>query len=185
MVSRAMWKTWRSGLSHDKNLGLRPRFLSTRAMFFTRHGIPWSNPTTHVCAVKWVGLSTLFEQHIIPIKCLYYNIVYNYGDKLWKKCRLKMYWQRRSLHINSVWLRVGVKSSTYIWYLMQNIQYLVFISTRSSRYKRYLVLTCTWRQKYVLLACPSSSRTFCQIKKYSDIKLGVKMFSSTIHDRTP
>ena len=41
MVSHAVWKTWPSGLSNDKNLGLRV----PRAMFFTRHGRPWSNPT--------------------------------------------------------------------------------------------------------------------------------------------
>ena len=27
-----MWKTWPSGLSNDKNLGLRPRFLSTESL---------------------------------------------------------------------------------------------------------------------------------------------------------
>ena len=32
MVSHAMWKTWPSGLSYDKNLGLRPRFLSTESL---------------------------------------------------------------------------------------------------------------------------------------------------------
>ena len=32
MVSRAVWKTWPSGLSNDKNLGLRPRFLSTESL---------------------------------------------------------------------------------------------------------------------------------------------------------
>ena len=32
MVSHAMWKTWPSGLSNDKNLGLRPRFLSTESL---------------------------------------------------------------------------------------------------------------------------------------------------------
>ena len=31
MVSHAVWKTWPSGLSNDKNLGLRPRFLSTES----------------------------------------------------------------------------------------------------------------------------------------------------------
>ena len=42
-----MLKTWPSGLSHDKNLGLRPQFLSTwvpRAMFLTQHGKPWLKP---------------------------------------------------------------------------------------------------------------------------------------------
>ena len=32
MVSRAVWKTWPLGLSYDKNLGLRPRFLSTESL---------------------------------------------------------------------------------------------------------------------------------------------------------
>ena len=32
MVSHAVWKTWPSGLSYDKNLGLRPRFLSTESL---------------------------------------------------------------------------------------------------------------------------------------------------------
>ena len=32
MVSHAVWKTWPSGLSNDKNLGLRPRFLSTESL---------------------------------------------------------------------------------------------------------------------------------------------------------
>ena len=32
MVSRAVRKTWPSGLSYDKNLGLRPRFLSTESL---------------------------------------------------------------------------------------------------------------------------------------------------------
>ena len=32
MVSYAVWKTWPSGLSNDKNLGLRPRFLSTESL---------------------------------------------------------------------------------------------------------------------------------------------------------
>ena len=32
MVSCAMWKTWPSGLSKDKNLGLRPWFLSTECL---------------------------------------------------------------------------------------------------------------------------------------------------------
>ena len=38
MAYHAMLKTWPSGLSHDKNLGLRPQFLSTwvpRAMIKT------------------------------------------------------------------------------------------------------------------------------------------------------
>ena len=49
MVCHAIWKTWPSGLSHNKNLGLRPRFLSTwvpRAMFLTWHGKPWLKPIT-------------------------------------------------------------------------------------------------------------------------------------------
>ena len=32
MVSHAVWKTWPSGLSYDKNLGLQPRFLSTESL---------------------------------------------------------------------------------------------------------------------------------------------------------
>ena len=32
MVSHAVWKTWPSGLSNDKNLGIRPRFLSTESL---------------------------------------------------------------------------------------------------------------------------------------------------------
>ena len=32
MVSHAVWKTWPSGLSNDKNLGLLPRFLSTESL---------------------------------------------------------------------------------------------------------------------------------------------------------
>ena len=32
MVSHAVWKTWPSGLSNDKKLGLRPRFLSTESL---------------------------------------------------------------------------------------------------------------------------------------------------------
>ena len=32
MVSHAVWKTWPSGLSNDKNLGLHPRFLSTESL---------------------------------------------------------------------------------------------------------------------------------------------------------
>ena len=32
MVSHAVWKTWPSGLSNDKNLGLRPRFLSIESL---------------------------------------------------------------------------------------------------------------------------------------------------------
>ena len=32
MVSHAVWKTWPSGLSYDKNLGLRPRFLSIESL---------------------------------------------------------------------------------------------------------------------------------------------------------
>ena len=32
MVSHAVWKTWPSGLSNDKNLGLQPRFLSTESL---------------------------------------------------------------------------------------------------------------------------------------------------------
>ena len=32
MVSHAVWKTWPSGLSNDKNLSLRPRFLSTESL---------------------------------------------------------------------------------------------------------------------------------------------------------
>ena len=32
MVSHVVWKTWPSGLSYDKNLGLRPRFLSTESL---------------------------------------------------------------------------------------------------------------------------------------------------------
>ena len=32
MVSHAVWKTWPSGLSNDKNLGLWPRFLSTESL---------------------------------------------------------------------------------------------------------------------------------------------------------
>ena len=32
MVSHVVWKTWPSGLSNDKNLGLRPRFLSTESL---------------------------------------------------------------------------------------------------------------------------------------------------------
>ena len=32
MVSHAVWKTWPSGLSNDKNLGFRPRFLSTESL---------------------------------------------------------------------------------------------------------------------------------------------------------
>ena len=30
--AHAVWKTWPSGLSNDKNLGLRPRFLSTESL---------------------------------------------------------------------------------------------------------------------------------------------------------
>ena len=32
MVSHAVWKTWPSGLSNNKNLGLRPRFLSAESL---------------------------------------------------------------------------------------------------------------------------------------------------------
>ena len=32
MVSHAVCETWPSGLSYDKNLGLRPRFLSTESL---------------------------------------------------------------------------------------------------------------------------------------------------------
>ena len=32
MAPHAVWKTWPSGLSNDKNLGLRPRFLSTESL---------------------------------------------------------------------------------------------------------------------------------------------------------
>ena len=32
MVSHVVWKTWPSGLSCDKNLGLPPRFLSTESL---------------------------------------------------------------------------------------------------------------------------------------------------------
>ena len=32
MVSHTVWKTWPSGLSSDKNLGLRPRFVSTESL---------------------------------------------------------------------------------------------------------------------------------------------------------
>ena len=32
MVSHAVWKTWPSGLSNDKNRGRRPRFLSTESL---------------------------------------------------------------------------------------------------------------------------------------------------------
>ena len=50
MVSHAVWKTWPSGLSYDKNLGPSASvfvYWVPWAMFFTRHGRPWSNPTTN------------------------------------------------------------------------------------------------------------------------------------------
>ena len=55
MVSHAVWKTWPSGLSNDKNLGLRPRFLSTESLGpcfshgmgdhdqILQHGLEWGD----------------------------------------------------------------------------------------------------------------------------------------------
>ena len=45
MVSHAVWKTWPSGLSYDKNLGLRPRFLSTESLGPCFSHSMGSNPT--------------------------------------------------------------------------------------------------------------------------------------------
>ena len=58
MVSHAVWKNMALG----PQLRQKPRLSSSvfvywvpRAMFFTRHGRPWSNPTTHLICARQQG----------------------------------------------------------------------------------------------------------------------------------
>ena len=72
MVGHAMLKTWPSGFSDIKNLGLQPRFLSTWvpwAMFLTYHGQPWLKPITY---------------HVGTLRLTYWAIKGTYKDnELW------------------------------------------------------------------------------------------------------
>ena len=55
MVSHAVWKTWPSGLSYDKNFGLRTRFLSTESLgpCFS-HGMGDHDQILHYNMTVWI-----------------------------------------------------------------------------------------------------------------------------------
>ena len=57
MVSHALWKTWPEGLSKQKFGRGFCRYWGPRTMFFTGHGRPWSNPTSHGIYCKWLPRS--------------------------------------------------------------------------------------------------------------------------------
>ena len=73
--------TWPSGLSYDKNLG----YWVPRAMFFTRHGRPWSNPTAlhKLCLTEgcpsWYHFINLLKSHCCvrrPIQIFWHSGVH-------------------------------------------------------------------------------------------------------------
>ena len=69
MVSHAMWKTWPSGLSYDKNLGLRPRFLSTESLgpYFS-HGM--GDHDQILQQTPYIPLTVFCCRHVRAVKCI-------------------------------------------------------------------------------------------------------------------
>ena len=80
MISHAVWKTWPSGPSNDKNLGLRPRFLSTESL----------GP----CFSDGMGDHDQILQHIVsiyPLNSQSQVIIDKYAPLI-LKIRKKSYW---------------------------------------------------------------------------------------------
>ena len=168
MVSHAVWKTWPSGLSNDKNLGLRPQFLSTESLgpCFS-HGTVDHDQILQQCTQYWYQFLYpcwfKVKQYLYLVPCLLITKVLKVPGHQQVKCR------QCKLYTELIW---GIVTLYGVINLVKMSHVMVCCLMASSHYQTKCWLLIN------MLICDSSR---CKLWHTSMMKIRLNVWFSKCH----